>query len=168
MIAPAFAAPAVLLPAFTQGVPWRRVVAWIIDAILIGIVAAALWAVLFVLGILTLGLGFVLMAALPAVPLAYHILFVASSRQATPGQTMMDLVVVQAIGGSLPLARPNLAQAVVFTLGLWVTLAVGVWPFLVVFFTTGHRALHDIVAGVVILRREALTRHAGFANMAAE
>jgi uncharacterized RDD family membrane protein YckC len=158
MIAPAFAAPAVLLPAFTQGVPWRRVVAWIIDAILIGIVAAALWAVLFVLGILTL----------PAVPLAYHILFVASSRQATPGQTMMDLVVVQAIGGSLPLARPNLAQAVVFTLGLWVTLAVGVWPFLVVFFTTGHRALHDIVAGVVILRREALTRHAGFANMAAE
>jgi uncharacterized RDD family membrane protein YckC len=157
--------PGTLLPVLTDGVPWRRVVAWIIDAILIGIVAAALWALLFVVGILTLGLGFVLMAALPAVPLAYHILFVASSRQATPGQTIMDLIVVQAPDGPMPLAAPNLAQAIVFTIGLWITLAVGVWPFLVVFFTSGHRALHDIVAGVVIVRREALTRNAGFANI---
>ncbi len=157
---------AVLLPDLTEGVLWRRVVAWVLDLVFIGIIAAALWAALFVLGVLTLGLGFVLMAGLPALPLAYHILFVAGRRHATPGQLIMDLVVRQSAGGSL--APPNLAQAVVFTAGLWITLAVGVWPFLVVFVTSGHRALHDIVAGVVIVRREALTRHVGFANIAME
>ena len=154
--------PPVLLAAdLTDGVLWRRFVAWLLDFVFIAIIAAAIWALLFVLGVLTLGLGFVLMAGLPAVPLAYHILFVAGWRHATPGQAVMDLVVRR----QQDLGPPNLAQAVVFTAGLWITLGIGFWPFLVVFFTTGRRALHDIVAGVVVLRREALTRHVGFANM---
>ncbi len=145
----------------TEGTPWRRAVAWLLDAVFIGILAVALWAVLFVAGVLTLGLGFVLMAALPAVPLLYHALFVAGRRHATPGQAMLDLVVVR--GDDL--GPPGLAQAALFTLGLYLTLLVGLWPLLVVFFTDRNRALHDFVSGVVVVRREALTRIAGFANI---
>lgn len=148
-------------PALTEGVLWRRAWAWLLDMVFIGITAAALWAVLFLLGVLTLGLGFVLMAALPAVPLAYHILFVAGRRHATPGQALLDLVVCR----DADLGPPNLVQAAVFTAGLWATLGVGFWPFLLCFFTHRHRALHDIVAGVAVVRKQALTRNAGLVNM---
>ena len=148
----------------TEGVPLRRVWAWLLDALFIAVIAAVLWAIMFALGVLTLGFGFVLMATLPAVPLAYHILFVAGRRHATPGQSLLGLVVRR----DRDLGAPDLVQAIVFTAGLWVTLGVGVWPLLVVLFTDRHRALHDIVAGVVVVRQEALTLPGGFANIAPE
>ena len=57
----------------------------VVFALIGAIVGAALWIMLLALGILTLGFGFALMATLPAVPLAYHVLFVAGRRHATPG-----------------------------------------------------------------------------------
>jgi len=71
----------------------RRVIAWVIDVLLIGILVWLAWIAVFVLGVVTLGLGFLLMGVLPAIGILYHILFVASARSATPGQSVMDLVV---------------------------------------------------------------------------
>jgi uncharacterized RDD family membrane protein YckC len=144
-----------------DGVLWRRVWAWIIDFLFIAVLAAALWVVLLVLGVVTLGLGFVLMALLPAVPLAYHILFVAGRRHATPGQAMLGLTVRR----ENDLGPPGLVQSAVFTGLLWLTLSIGFWPLLATLFTVRHRALHDIAAGVVVVRRDALTLPPGFANM---
>ena len=149
--------------ALVDGVLWRRVWAWIIDFVFIAVLASALWVVLLVLGVITLGLGFVLMALLPAVPLAYHILFVAGRRHATPGQAMLGLTVRR----EDDLGPPNLAQSVVFTGLLWLTLSIGFWPLLAALFTVRHRALHDIASGVVVVRRDALTLPPGFANMGA-
>lgn len=151
-------------PLLIEGVLWRRCWAWVLDIVFIAIVGSALWIMLLALGILTLGLGFALMAMLPAVPLAYHILFVAGRRHATPGQALLGLVVRR----DLDLGPPSLGQAIIFTGGLWITLGIGFWPLLLALFTDRHRALHDIVAGVTVVRREALTRQPGFANIAVE
>lgn len=139
----------------------RRVWAWLLDAVFIVVIAGAVWAVLFVLGVLTLGLGFVLMAVLPAIPLLYHVLFVSGARHATPGQRVLGLIVVR----DADFGSPSLLQAVIFTGGLWLTLSVGVWPLLAALFTERHRALHDIVSGVVVVRAAALTPDGGLANM---
>ena len=61
----------------TEGVMIRRVFAWVIDILLLGLILAALWFVLLLFGVLTLGLGFALLGALPFVPFCYHWLFVA-------------------------------------------------------------------------------------------
>ena len=56
----------------TEGVLSRRVFAWLIDMLLIGLIVGALWFVLLLFGLLTLGFGFSLFAVLPFVPFAYH------------------------------------------------------------------------------------------------
>ena len=145
----------------TEGVLWRRFWAWVIDLAFIAVLATALWLVMFMLGVLTLGLGFGLMVLLPAVPLVYHTLFLAGPGCATPGQSLLGLVVRR----DADMGPPDLVQAIVFTGGLWLTLSVGVWPLAIALFTDRRRALHDIVSGLVVIRRQALTLHAGLANM---
>ena len=54
--------------AVLRGVLWRRVAAWFIDVVIIAVLVAGLWVLLFLLGVLTLGLGFPLLGALPAAP----------------------------------------------------------------------------------------------------
>lgn len=148
-----------------EGVLFRRVWAWLIDLLLVGGIVAVLWVVLFGFGLLTLGLGLPLLGLLPVVPLAYHVLFVASARSATPGQVMMDLTVRR----DQDLGRPSLLQAILFTAGLWLTLGAGVVWLAAALLTTRHRTLHDLVSGVVVVRSRALdgalTAPADFGNM---
>ena len=148
-----------------DGVLFRRVCAWLIDFVLAGGMVAVLWVVLVGFGLLTLGLGLPLLGLLPVVPLAYHVLFVASRRSATPGQVAMDLSVRR--DGDL--GRPSLLQAVLFTAGLWLTLGAGVVWLAAALLTTRHRTLHDLVSGLVVVRARALngalTMPADFGNM---
>jgi uncharacterized RDD family membrane protein YckC len=144
-----------------EGVLTRRVVAWCIDLFLIGILVCIAWLAIVLLGVLTLGAGFILLAALPPFGFCYHVAFVAGSRSATPGQMMADLVVRR----DIDLGPPTLLQAIVFTAGLWLTLSFGFLLLFVAPFTERKRALHDIVAGVVIIRYRALTQRLGFTNM---
>ena len=149
----------------TEGVMFRRVCAWLLDLLLVGGIVAVLWVVLVGFGLLTLGFGLPLLGLLPVVPVAYHVLFVAGPRSATPGQVVMDLSVRR----DADLGRPSLLQAVLFVAGLWVTLAAGVVWLAAALVTTRHRALHDLVSGVVVVRGRALngalTGTTGFGNM---
>ena len=152
-----------------EGVLARRVCAWLIDLLLAGGLVAVLWVLLFGFGLLTLGLGMPLLGLLPLVPLAYHVLFVAGPRSATPGQVMMDL----AVRRDADLGRPSLLQAVLFTAGLWLTLGAGVVWLGAALLTTRYRALHDLASGLVVVRAGALdvaldgtlTGAADFGNM---
>ena len=145
----------------TDGVMFRRVWAWLIDALAIAVIAGVLWLLLVAFGLLTLGLGLPLLGLLPVVPLAYHVGFVAAPGSATPGQALLGLTVRR----DEDLGPPSLAQAGLFTLGLYVTLAAGVVWLVVALFTARGRALHDIVAGVVVVRKRALTAAPEFGNM---
>src|SRR6185503_8877034 len=77
----------------TRGVLIRRVFAWLIDLLLIGLICGMLLLVLLLFGVLTLGLGLPLLGILPFVPFAYHMLFLAGPPSATPGQSVLGLVV---------------------------------------------------------------------------
>jgi uncharacterized RDD family membrane protein YckC len=138
--------------ALTDGIIGRRVVASVIDGLILGLILAALHTVLWILGYLTFGLGWFLAGGLWVVPMVYIFVFVASPGQATPGQAMVGLRVVD--NGTL--VRPTPAQALVYAFGYEVTLWLGGVLLLVGLFTRRFRCLHDIVSGVFVARADAL------------
>ena len=138
----------------TRGVMWRRVVAWLIDVVFIGLLCAVLWLLFLALGVATLGLALPLFGVMPAVPLLYHWLGISRARSATPGQAMLGL----AVRRNLDLGRPDAVEALVFTVLLWVTLALGAIWLLVALVTPRHRAVHDMISGLVVVRADKLTR----------
>jgi uncharacterized RDD family membrane protein YckC len=136
----------------TEGVMSRRVVAWCLDAVLIGLLMIALWLVLLLFGLLTLGLGFSAMTILPFVPFCYQVLSLLCSASATPGQQMLDLTVRR----DDDLGPPTVLQAVIFTLVFYLTLALTGLLLLIALFTDRHRTLHDMLSGLVVVRVRAL------------
>ena len=148
----------------TEGVMSRRVLAWLIDAVLVGLLFLAIKVALIVFGVVTLGVGFVLLGLLPLVPFAYFIVFVGSGRHATPGQQAMGLVVRR----DDDLLPPTMAQAIVWTLGLFVTMCAGVVWVLVALITARHRTLHDLAAGLVVTRARSLEPRTGIWTMGSD
>lgn len=149
--------------ALTRGVLSRRVVAWMIDAIILAIVMAGLWVALLLFGVMTFGLGMPLLAALPVVPVLYGWLSVASSASATPGQAIMGVMVRR----NEDLGPPGGLRALATTILFYVTLAtsLGVLWFLVVLITARRRTLHDILSGTVVVRASSLTAPEFASNM---
>ena len=145
----------------TEGVLIRRVFGWLIDVLLVGLILAVLWFVLLLFGVLTLGLGLPLLGVLPFVPFCYHLFFVASPASATPGQQVLGLVARR----NDDLGRPSLAQALVFTLVFYLTLATTGLLLLIALFTVRKRTLHDLASGLVVVRARALTSGFGSWNM---
>ena len=137
----------------TQGVLIRRIFAWLIDALLLGIILSVLWLILTLFGVITLGVGFALYAVLPFVPFAYHWLFLAGRSAATPGQQALGLIVCR----NDDLGRPTPAQTFVFTLIFYLTLATTGLLLLVALFTVRRRTLHDLASGLVVVRLRTLT-----------
>ena len=137
----------------TSGVIARRILSWCIDAVLLAVGLFVLHLVVLAFGLLTLGLGLPLLAALPAVPFLYTWLCVAGFG-ATPGQAFAGL----AVRSDATLAPPDGLQALLYTAGYWLTLATGGLLFLLVLVTPRHRALHDMLGGVAVLRADALAR----------
>jgi len=145
----------------TEGVLARRVFAWLLDVPLIGLIVVALWFVLLLFGVLTLGLGLPLLGVLPFVPFCYHLLFVAAPASATPGQQALGL----AVRRNDDLGRPTPVQAFIYTLLFYLTLATTGLLLLFALFTIRHRTLHDLASGLVVVRTRALTGGLGSWNM---
>jgi uncharacterized RDD family membrane protein YckC len=136
----------------TAGVMSRRCVAWVFDVFLIAVLVWALWWILVMFGVLTLGLGFGAMSILPFVPFFYHFLSLLGSSSATPGQQMTGLT-VRRYGD---LGPPTALQALVSVVVFYLTLATTGLLLVVALFTTGHRTLHDLVSGLVVVRVRAM------------
>ena len=137
--------------ALTRGVIARRVEALLIDLLLMAVLGAALWVFCLIFGILTLGLGWPLFHLLPALPFVYTAGFVMSPLSATPGQALRGLAVRRADD----LGPPEVWQAILYTAGYYVTVATSGLLFLIALVTERRRALHDLAAGVVVVRRGA-------------
>jgi uncharacterized RDD family membrane protein YckC len=132
----------------TDGVTGRRVLAWIVDATIVGVALCLLQTVLWLLGFLTLGLGWFLINGLWVLPLIYTSGFVVSDLQATPGQALLGLMVVR----DADLGRPTPVQALAYAAGFALTMWAGAIWLVAAFFTRRARCLHDIVAGVAVVR----------------
>jgi len=138
----------------TDGVLGRRILAWVIDALLMGVAMAAWFSFATGFTVITLGFGVGVYGMLPAIPLAYTWISVASPLSATPGQALLGLALVD----NDSFARPTLVQALLWIIGYWLTLGLLCLLFFLAIFTLRKRCLHDILAGVVVVRRDRLTR----------
>lgn len=125
----------------------RRCCAFVLDAIFMALLGCAMVFAITLMGLLTFGFGWIAFHILPYFPFAYYILFIAGAG-ATPGQWLCGLGLRQ----NETFYPPSFAQACVWTLFLWVSMALAGLPFLVIFFTRHHRAIHDILSGLIFAR----------------
>ncbi len=141
----------------TGGVPGRRFVAWIVDVVVLAVLLLALKVALLTIGLLTFGLGFALFGLLPVVPFAYVVGFVASDRGATPGQMLTGIVLRR----NADLGPPTPVQALVWAIGLTITMLAGAFWAAVALVTVRHRALHDYASGLLMTRAETVVPRTG-------
>ncbi len=129
-----------------SGVRTRRILALALDLVLVSLLAAFLWVALL---ILTLGLSlFFLPPLFPLVAFFYNGLTVSGARMATPGMRAMDLEMrMEDTGARVPFINAA-AHALFFYLS-WFFPPV----FLVSLVDSEKRCLHDILAGVTVVRR---------------
>jgi uncharacterized RDD family membrane protein YckC len=128
------------------GVRTRRILAVCIDFVLVSLLVAVLWIVSIML---TFGLAlFFLPPIYPFVAFFYNGLTVSGPRMATPGMRAMDLEMrMQDTGARVPFINAAV-QAVLFYVSWFFP------PILLVSLVDGEkRCLHDIIAGVVVVRR---------------
>jgi uncharacterized RDD family membrane protein YckC len=143
-----------LHPELFDGVLARRVIAFIIDLIILAIPVVFLAMFIFVVGVVTLGLGFVFYALLsPAMvlwALFYYGMTLGSRHSATVGMRAMDIE-MRTWYGSPAYFVLGAVHAVLF----WISVSVFTPLILLVcFFNERRRCLHDIVIGTVIINNE--------------
>jgi uncharacterized RDD family membrane protein YckC len=132
-----------------QGVIGKRVLAFIVDAIILTVLTVVAYVVVALLGVITLGLAWLLFGLVfPAVGLGYNALTIGGANSATIGQRMMGLEVRMWFGGKV---TPLIAafHALLFWFSLVVFCPILLWAF----FDPRKRCLHDTLAGVVVINR---------------
>jgi uncharacterized RDD family membrane protein YckC len=141
-------------PELFEGVPARRVIAFFIDLIIIAVPIVFLAMFIFAIGVVTLGLGFVLYGLLPAASVVWALLYYGttfgSPRSATIGMRVMDLEMRTWYG-----APAYFVLGAVHAVAFWVTLSVFTPLILLVcFFNERRRLLHDMLVGTVVINNE--------------
>lgn len=139
-----FASPALPAAAFA-GVRTRRMLAFAFDFTLVSILALLLWTGLFVV---TLGLAaFFLPPLWPFVAFFYNGLTISGRGMATPGMRMLDLEMRQVDGAPVGFVIAGIHAALLYASWLFPPV------FLTSLVTPDKRCLHDIFAGVIVVRR---------------
>ena len=129
------------------GVRRRRIGALLVDLTIVSTIVAVLWAVLI---ISTLGLALLFLPPLfPFVAFFYNGFSVSGRNMATPGMRLMDLEVrTEATGARVPFLL-----AATHALMFYVTWMFSGLPLLTSLFDGEKRCLHDVLSGVLIVRR---------------
>jgi uncharacterized RDD family membrane protein YckC len=128
-----------------SGVRSRRIFAFCLDFVLVSLVVGLLWTGLF---IATLGLSALILPPLfPFVAFFYNGFTVSGSRMGTPGMRAMDLEIRTIDGFRVPFMTAAVHAVLLYV--SWMFPPV----FLISLFTSDKRCLHDIVAGLIVVRR---------------
>ena len=142
-------------PELFDGILSKRIVAFIIDAILIVLLMVPAALMILILGIVTLGIAWLLFPALFAiVALGYCGLTLGGRASATPGMRFAG-VEMRTWNGQKMFPLLAIMHALIF----WFSVGI-LTPFvlLVGLFTRRRQLLHDLILGVVALNAEPLAR----------
>ena len=148
-------------PELFEGVLARRIVAFVIDVVIIAIPVVLAAMFIFAFGIVTLGFGWALYWLLPPGTVIWAIVYfgitLAGAESATIGMRAVDLEMRTWYG-----APAYFVLGAVHAIGFWLSVSM-LTPFilLVCFFNERRRLLHDILLGTVVInnaRRAALLR----------
>jgi uncharacterized RDD family membrane protein YckC len=138
-------------PELFEGVLARRVVAFVIDFVIIAIPVVLAAMFIFAFGIVTLGLGWVLYWLLPPGAVIWALVYfgvtLGGPRSATIGMRTMDLEMRTWYG-----APAYFVLGAVHAIVFWFSVS-ALTPFilLVAFFNERRRLLHDILLGTVVI-----------------
>jgi uncharacterized RDD family membrane protein YckC len=141
-------------PELFEGVVARRLVAFVIDFVILSVPVVFVSMFIFVIGIVTLGLGFFFYALLwPAMvvwAVCYYGMTLGSPASATIGMRVMDIE-MRTWYGAPAYFLLGAVHAVVF----WITVS-ALTPFilLVFLFNERRRCLHDMLVGTVVINNE--------------
>jgi uncharacterized RDD family membrane protein YckC len=144
-------------PELFEGVLSRRLLAFFIDVVIVAVPVMAAAVVIFLFGIVTLGLGWMLFWLLSPASviwaLAYYGLTMGSAASATIGMRAMDIEIRTWYG-----APAYFLLGAVHTVVYWVSVSV-LTPFilLVGLFNGRRRLLHDILVGTVLINNPSRT-----------
>ena len=142
-------------PELFEGVPVRRSIAFLIDVVIIAIPVLLAALFIFVFGLITLGLGWVLFKLLwPATVIwavVYYGLTFGSAASATIGMRIMDLEMRTWYG-----APAYFVLGAVHGALYWITISF-LTPLilLVAFFNERRRLLHDMLVGTIVINASA-------------
>ncbi|MBE0692338.1 MAG: RDD family protein [Aquamicrobium sp.] len=134
-----------------EGVLSRRIMAFIIDYLLVALMMIPFGILVFVLGIVTLGYGWALFSVLfPAVALIYVWNTLGGPNQATVGMRVMDIRLERLDG------RPvDGLVAVVHTVLFWAgNVLLTPLILLATLFLERKRTVHDLLLGTVVTRAD--------------
>ncbi len=143
-------------PELFDGVLTRRVFAFIIDLVILGVMVVAFNLVGLVAGFLTFGLAWAaLVAVIPASIVVYYAATLGSPKRATVGMQMMDIVLTPTRGQPLD-GWMAVIHAAIFWVTVWIS-----WPvsLLIALFTPRRQMLHDLIVGGLMVRRSPMVRH---------
>src|SRR4029078_7880297 len=138
-------------PELFDGVLARRCVAFLIDVVIITLPVLLAIIFIFILGLLTFGLGWALYWLLWPAAVVWAILYygftLGGAASATLGMRIMDLEMRTWYGGPAYFAL-GAAHAIVY----WITVSF-LTPFilLIAFFNERRRLLHDMLVGTVLI-----------------
>lgn len=140
-------------PELFDGVLWHRPLAYLVDFLIVCAVIAALWILFFFLGLVTLGLAWVLLApgalfSIPVVAIGYHAWLVGGARSATWGMQLFDLE-VRSVDGTKPPPLQAGLQSLLFYCTVPLT---GSLILLVALLNPRRRLIHDFLSGTVVIR----------------
>lgn len=141
-------------PDLYDSVIGRRSAAYLLDVLIIAVLAACGTFVISLAGILSAGLLTPLgIVALILLPIAYHTFFIGQ-QGATPGMLWLDLEVRSWTG-----APPDFSRAFLMTALFYITVTITSWLVLIVALFNDHqRTVHDYLAGTVVVRRSRLAK----------
>ncbi|MBU1174469.1 MAG: RDD family protein [Alphaproteobacteria bacterium] len=143
-------------PELFEGVLTRRVIAFCIDFLILSLVIAAASLVGVIVGVFTLGLGFLAMPVILLLAVvSYYGATLGSYRRATVGMQMMDLILTPTRDVPLDGWRA-FAHPLIFWVTCWVLAPL---LLLVALFTPRRQLLHDLVLGTLMVRRSPMERH---------
>lgn len=132
-----------------QGVRTRRMVAFLIDYAIVGLLLIPFAILVAIFGLITLGIGWALFSILfPAVALAYIWNTVGGPRQATVGMRIMDIRLERLDGKPI-----DGLLAVVHSVLFWAANVV-LTPLILLatLFLDRKRTVHDLLLGTVVVR----------------
>lgn len=151
----AFAYDAQTQPELFEGVLSRRIIAFVVDAVIIVALTIPAALVVLVLGLVTLGLGWFLFAPLFAIVALGYVAFTLGGRgSATVGMRMAGIE-VRTWNGAPMFPLLAIMHSVVF----WFSVSLLTPLILIVgLFTARKQLLHDLLLGTVAVNSEPLRR----------
>jgi len=147
-----------LQPELFRGVPTRRVIAFVIDLVVLSIPVVLACLFILVFGVITLGFGFLLFYVVWPATVVWALLYygatIGGPNSATIGMRVMDLELRTWYG-----APGYFVLGATHAVCFWISISV-LSPFILLIglFNARRRLLHDIVLGTVVVNNSVRTQ----------